>query len=195
MVDIAALGLVEVEPVDYEQYQETTGGGGQSYAPPPEGKYTGRVTITDEDFGATKEGFLKVSFKEIEIIGSENGQGVGYKIKYQMPLSAKKYSNREGNSIIDFIRACGLPLRPKSNEEYIAAVKMASGKPFKFQLMWEAYSTNMDPNTIKGETNFPFDPQDPEKRQPWVQDPTDEKKRIFANGKVKYYISAIQKGA
>lgn len=188
MADIAAMDLVEADPINYEEYQEQTGF--QSYAPPPEGKYTAKAPIfTEEAFGATKEGYLKVTVDPIEIIGPTNA---GYKIRYQMPLSAKKYSNREGNSIIDFLRAVGLAIRPKTNAEYVSAVKMASGRPFQFGLVWEAYNKDTQ-ETTKGESNFPPDPQDPSKRQPFIQDEYDSKKKIYANGKVKYYISAVAK--
>lgn len=190
MADVAGMNLVEPDEIDFENYAESASGSGQSYAPPPEGRYVGKAPIfTDECFGATQAGYLKVSIPEIEIVGPS---GAGYKIRYQMPLSAKKYSNREGNSIIDFLRACGIPVRPKTNDEYKSAVKMASNKTFQFGLVWEAYNKDTQ-ETTKGEENFPVDPQDATKHQPWFPDPYDEKKRVFANGKVKYYVSAITK--
>lgn len=194
MADISGLGLKEVDPIDYEN--EAVSSGGQSFAPPPEGKYTGRVVISDDIFGATTEGYLKASFKEIEIIGTENGKGVGYKIRYQMPLSVKKYKGREGNSFLDFLRAVGFAGRPKSNEEYVAALKSASGKPFQFALYWEAWDKDTQ-ETTKGQENFPPDPQNPNQRLHFIEGPDpndpDKKKRVYANGKVKYYISAIKK--
>lgn len=61
-------------------------------------------------------------------------------------------------------------------------------------MVWEAYNKDTQ-ETTKGEQNFPPDPQDPSKRQSWIKDEFDEKKRWFANGKVKYYVSAIKKNA
>lgn len=189
MADVAQTNLIEPDEIDFENYQE--GGGGQSFAPPPEGKYLGKAPIfTADSFGATQAGYLKVAIDPIEIVGPT---GQGYKLKYSS-LSAKKYSNREGNQIIDFLRACGSPTRPKTNDEYKSAVKLCSGKVFEFGLVWEAYNKDTK-ETTKGEQNFPPDPQDPSKRQSWVKDEFDEKKRWFANGKVKYYVSAIKKNA
>lgn len=197
MADVGQFALLEPEAIDYEN--ESTGGGGQNYAPPVEGRYTGKAPFfkdngsgqitPDNHFGATQAGYLKVAVEPIEIVGPT---GQGYNIRFSS-LSAKKYSNREGNQIIDFLRACGNPARPKTNDEYKSAVKMCSGKLFDFALVWEAYNKDTQ-ETTKGEQNFPPDPQDSTKHQPWIQDAFDSKKRWFANGKVKYYISAIKKG-
>lgn len=196
MADIAQMELTEPDPIDFEKYQD--GSTGQSYAPPPEGQYVAKAPIfrdngtttigPDNSFGATKAGYLKVAIDPIEIVGPTNE---GYKVRFAS-LSAKKYSNREGNQILDFLRACGLPIRPKTNDEYKSAIKMASGKVFKFGLVWEAYIKDTE-QTIKGQDNFPLDPQDPTKRLSYVVDEFDPKKKHYANGKVKYYVSAIQK--
>lgn len=199
MADVAMLALCEPEQIDFDNYQD--GGESKSFAPPVEGRYTAKAPIFKDDgtnvisptndFGTTQANRMKVRIDPIEMVG------VDYKLKFHS-LSIKKYANREGNQILDFLRACGIPVRPKTNQEYREAVKMASGRPFQFGLVWEAWNRDTG-ETLKGMANFPDDEQNPTKKQPWIADPSgaeDDKgrpKRIWANGKVKYYISALAK--
>lgn len=197
MADVAMLSVVEADHVDYDNIKAQSTG--TSYAPPPEGIYVGKAPIfkddggelTNEftdtrDFALTQQGYMKVKVDPIEIVGPT---GTGYKIRFQMPLSVKKYSNREGNSTIEFLRACNIAARPQVNAEYRAAIKQASGKTFQFGLVWEAYDKDTQVTT-KGESNFPPDPNDPTKHLPYLDDGAN---RVWANGKVKFYKSAIVK--
>ena len=185
LADVAQLNLVEPELIDFDKYQD---GGNTSYAPPPEGRYFGKAPIiTDESFGATKEGLLKLSLDPIEIVN--DAKHSGYKVRFTS-LSVKKYKNREGNQMMDFLRACGLNLRPKNNQEYIAALKQASGRTFQFALIWEAYNKDTEERT-SGYDNFPPDPQNPDQKLPYIVDQYDPTKRWWANGKVRYFVSAV----
>ena len=187
MTDVAALNLKEFEPIDYDNYKDT----GTGYAPPAEGKYVGRLPmITDENFGATAEGYLKVTVDPIEIVAGNDPKAAGYKIRFTN-LSAKKYKNREGSQAIDLLRACGLNLRPKTNDELKQALKMASGRTFEFALVWEAYNKDTK-ETTSGEQNFPLN-ADGVTRQSYIVDQFDPNKKWYANGKVKYFISAVKK--
>lgn len=188
------MNVVEAEPIDYDNIKEQ--GSGVSYAPPVEGIYVGKAPIFKDDgsyelsdtndFGTTQAGFMKVRVDPIEIVGPT---GQGYKIRFQMPLSVKKYSNREGNSVIEFLRACNVASRPQTNDEYRAAIKQCSNRPFQFGLIWEAYDKDTQ-ITTKGMDNFPVDPNDATKYLPFIGDGAN---RVWANGKVKYYKSAIVK--
>ncbi len=183
--DVAQLNLVPLTEIDFANYKD--GGTGMSYAPPPEGKYVGKVGVIDDAcFGATKAGLLKVTLPEVELITS--GLGQGYKIRFTS-LSSKKYSNREGSQMMDFLRACGIAAKPKTNEELIAATKMASGRTFQFVLIWEAYNKDTQ-ETTSGQENFPF-LADGITRQSFIVDPYDSTKKWYANGKIKYTISAV----
>jgi hypothetical protein len=182
MADVAQVDLQPFVPPDYDNYDD--GAPTSSYAPPPEGKYVGKVPlITDEAFGATNENYLKVTIDPIELIGSD------YKVRFTS-LSAKKYKNREASQITDFLRACGIAARPKSNEELKQAIKMASGRTFSFVLQWEAFNKNTQTRT-QGYDNFPTDPNNPAKRLSYVLDDIDPSKKWYANGRVRYFVSAV----
>ncbi len=178
------MNLVEPEQINFDKYED----GNKSFGPPAEGRYFGRVPVfpqTDDStvFGATQAGYLKIKVDPIEIVGND------YKVRFTS-LSAKKYANREGNQILDFIHACGLDLRPTTNEEYKAAVRQCSGRTAQFGLIWEAYNKDTE-ETTKGAKNFPTDSQG--NPQSWLPDPYDSNKKIYANGRVQYWISGLQK--
>lgn len=184
MADVSQMSLLEPDLILFEKYED----GNKSFGPPPEGRYFARIPVfpSNDDpavFGSTQAGYLKINIPPIEVVGTD------YKIRFTS-LSAKKYSNREGNQIIDFVRACGLDLRPTTNEEYKAAVRQCSGRTAQFGLVWEAYN-KADQTTTKGAKNFPVGEDG--KPQSWLPDPYEDGKKIYANGKVQFWISGLQK--
>jgi hypothetical protein len=193
--DVSQTSLHPFDVVDFDNYSDG-GGTGKSYAPPVEGQYVGKVPqIKDDgtdtlsatnDFGRTQEGYLKFRLDPVELVGTD------YTIRYQQPFSSKKYAKREGSQVFDFLRACGIAARPKNETELRQALKMASGRTFKFALIWEAYNKSTQEST-SGMNNFPVDPNDPTKRQSFIKDEFDPQVRYFANGKIRYFISAITK--
>lgn len=186
MADIAGLNMVEFDVIEGD-YQD--GGSFVSNYPtlPPENKYFGRVgMITDENFGVTQANYRKVEKIEIEVF--ESGEPP-YVSRYNN-LSAKKYSNRNGSQVIDFLRACGISQIPTSDEELIALVKSCSGRTCQFGLVWEAYDKDTE-TTTRGMDNFPPDPQNPSQRLRYVYSEADPTKKVYANGKVKYWVSAV----
>lgn len=192
MADVVQDNLVPFDAIDFDNYSE--GGGGKSYAPPAEGRYFGKVPmITDEMLVRTKAGYRSVKIDPIEVLATGDGTALPepYNVRFTS-LSAKKYSNREGSQIMDFLRACGIDARPRTEAELDAAIKTASGRTFQFQLIWEAYNKDSQENT-QGYENFPVDPQNPEKRLPYIVDQYDTTKRWWANGKIKYFVSAVAK--
>ncbi len=198
MADVAQTNLASFDIIDFDNYQDG-GGSGKSYAPPVEGQYMGKVpAIKDDgtdvlsatnDFGRTQEGYLKFRLDPVELVGVE------YTIKYQQPFSSKKYKNREGSQVFDFLRACGIAARPKNEQELRQAIKMASGRTFKFSLVWEAYNKSSQ-ESVSGQANFPeiTDAAGKVTNQPWIRDEFDSNIRYFANGKIRYFVSAITKG-
>jgi hypothetical protein len=183
--DVAGMELFDFIPED-EVY---TGPTGKSYAPPPEGKYWGTLPIiTDEAFGKTQANFLKVTIDPITIV-NPNGPGDGYTVRFTH-LSAKKYSNRNTSQVIDFLRACGIGFVPKDAEEAKEVIKALSGKSVQFALQWEAWDKDADV-TVTGEDKFPLN--DDGTRQSWIPSQVDETKKVYANGKVRYFISAVAK--
>jgi len=196
--DVAQMNLNPFDILDFDAYEDGGASTGKSYAPPAEGRYTGRVpqlkddgtdTISDANsFGRTAEGYLKVRLDPIEVLDSSAN---GYQIRFTN-LSSKKYAKRNGSQVYDFLRACGIDARPRNEAELRAALKAASGRPFQFQLVWEAYNKDTQ-ETTSGSDNFPKDANG--QPQPWIRDEFDTNKRWFANGKVRYFVSAVQRNA
>lgn len=192
--DVAQTALVAFDPIDFEKYQDG-GGSGKDYAPPAEGRYIGKAPIFKDDgtdiisesnsFGRTNAGYLKLNVDGITLVDGKPG----YTIRYQT-LSAKKYAAREGSQVLDFLRACGIAAKPKTDQELRAACKMASGRNFTFQLVWEAY--NKDTQENYSIADMEIDPMDASKRLSYKIDPYDSSKKWFANGKVRYFVSAIK---
>lgn len=183
MADVAGL---QFDAVDFDKYQD--GGGATSYAPPDEGKYFGKLPIIDDtSFDKTQEDYLKLKVDPIEIVNAQNGAN-GYKVRFSH-FSAKKYKNREGSQVLDLMRACGVAARPQNVEELKAICKSLSGRTFQFTLQWEAYNKETQ-ETTQGQENFPVDPTNPGKRLPYIQDGD---KRVWANGRLRYTISALGK--
>ena len=186
--DVAQTNLVELDPLNWDEYKDSSDLGSK-YAPPSEGKYFATAPIiTDSNFTATREGYLKCNLEPFKVL-NPGKEGDGYEVKYQS-LSAKKYKNREGSQMADFLRACGVAARPATNDQMRTALKMCSGRRFQFGLVWEAYNKITQEST-SGMENFPIDPQDPTKHLSYINDPYEQGKRWFANGRVKYFVSAI----
>jgi hypothetical protein len=195
--DVSQMNLKPFDPIDYDNYDDGPKGGGTSYAPPAEGRYTGRIAALPDDgsdvisstnsFGRTQEGYLKVQLPDIEIL---EGTANGYKVKYTR-LSSKKYAKKNGSQALDFLRACGIDARPQSEAELRSLLKQTVGRPFQFQLIWQAYDKNSE-TEIRGAENFPLLP-DGVTRQSWIKDKFDDTKRWFANGTVRYFVSAFNK--
>lgn len=191
MADVAQMNLREPDTFDFDSYQDG-GGSGKSFTPPDEGKYIGRIPmLTDENLKWTAAGYRKLEFDFDIIDAAPRADGTQPQVRYAS-FSAKKYSNREGSQLLDLFRSVGVDARPKSWEEYDAICKQLSGRTFQFQLQWEAYNKDSDEN-VRGQDNFPPDPNNPGKRLGYVIDQYDGTKRWWANAKIKYTISAIAK--
>lgn len=184
MADVAQMNTVAFDPIDMDSYEE----GGKSFvALPPEGKYWGQAPIfTDESFQLTKENYRKVIIDPITIVNSDVGNG--YQIRFSS-LSAKKYSNRNGSQVLDFLRACGISAPITSDAELQAYVKACSGKSFQFALVWEGYDKLDKDREIRGQEAFVVDGV----QQNFIYSDVDPTQKVWANGKVKFYISAVGK--
>lgn len=198
--DAAMLELNEPEQIDYENYDE---GGPKSFSPPAEGIYVGKVPVIRDNgtliidetnsFGKTQKGDLKVSVDPIEIVAPGKPEN-GYKVRFT-EFSAKKYVNRMASPMVDFLRACGSPARPKNNAELRAALKMVSGKTFKFSLQWEARDKGAG-TRVQGAENFPKGTDG--KPLPYITsehevDDQNRAKRYWANARIRYVVNPNQK--
>ncbi len=183
--DVAQLELIEPEQINFDKYED----GNKSFAPPPDGRYFARVPVfpmsdvDSEVWQSTKAGQFMVQVDPLELVDKS------YSVRFTK-LSATKYKNREGNAILDFIRGCGLDLRPQTIAEYKQALRQCSGRTVQFGLIWEAYN-KADQTTLKGMENFPTGEDG--KPQSWIPDPYEDGKKIYARGKVRYWVSGLQK--
>lgn len=180
---IAGIDLAAWDPIE----GEVEDGGKNFVSLPPEGKYFGTAPIiTDEAFGRTQQNYPNVNIDPITILGPDGKEG--YKVRFTR-LSSKKYSNRNSSQVIDYLRACGISQVPTSEDSMKQLVKATSGKTFQFVLQWEAYDKATQ-ESIKGEESFPIvDGQ----RQTWVPSSVDPDVKVYANGRVKFFISAVGK--
>ncbi len=186
LADVSGLDI----KVDYIPEDEVEAGGtGKSYGPPPDGKYFGQAPIiTDESFGVTAAGYLSATLDPITIIAQGGQPGDGYQVRFTR-LSSKQYSNKKTSQVIEFLRACGVSATPKTADEAKLMLKACSGKTFQFALQWEAYDKDAQ-KSVKGMDNFPIGEDG--KPQPWVAAEYDATQRVWANGKVRFYISAVK---
>jgi len=148
MTDISQLSLQEPDPVEWGEYQV----GGVPIAPPPAGTYTG--SAPDKiDFTATNAGKLMAIVDPIKIIGPTNA---GEEIRFTR-VSTARYKNRNGSPAGDYLKACGVnPTGPLTNEDYVNLFESTAGRPFQFDLDWEAYDKE-DGFSLEGMENFPDD--------------------------------------
>lgn len=121
-------------------------------------------------------------------MSNPNGAGDGYAVRFTR-LSGKKYSNKNTSQIIEFLRACGVTYVPKDADEAKQYIKSCSGKSFQFALQWEAYDKDAQKAT-KGMENFPT--LEDGTRQTWVPAEFDSTQKVWANGKVRFFISAVK---
>lgn len=175
MTDTAQLNLREPAQVDWDNYNA----GGSTYTPPPpvldaSGKpitYFGVAEIKAD--GGDREGYLTFLLDPIKIVKS--GSADGYTLRFTRasvaPFTKKDPNTGERvpikgnpNAVGNFLRACGLTVKPQTNSEYTAAMSRAAGKVFPFTIEWEAYNKDTG-ERVKGYKAFPEDPERPGQRK------------------------------
>ena len=153
-VDISGLQLRDLNPderVDFTKGYET---GGEFQPPPPEGQYI--IQTTKLKGAQHKEGFLAVDFEGV-IAKDANKTGGGYRV-FQSTVSIKKYKNRNGSPVDDYLHAHGITFTsPPSIQDYTQALNATEGRYAPANLSWEGYCKDCD-ETIKGEDSFPVNP-------------------------------------
>jgi hypothetical protein len=212
MTDIAQTNLREPAKVDWENYNA----GGSSYmAPPPSLDDNGKAIVyrgvtTPKVDGADRDGYLQFLLDPIKI---SQGDHKGYEIRFtRASVAPFTKPNAEGvrepikgnpNQAANFLRSCGLQVKPQTNSEYIASATRAAGKEFSFTTDWEAYNKDTG-ERVKGFLAFPLDDQRPGMRKTILKKgdlynvvdskgkPTGEQKVVesevlFANARLKFF--------
>lgn len=169
MSDTAQLGLREPEQTDWDNYNQ-----GSKYAPPPVPidsagnliTFYGMAEGIRED--GDDDGYLQFVIDPVKIVlGDGAGQQVRFTYASTRPKMRKDRKSGElvpikGNptKLGDYLRACGSPAKPQTNDQYRAAVKVSTGKKFPFKADW--YARNKDTGEfVSGYVNFPEDPERP----------------------------------
>jgi len=180
MADVNDVQLREPDPIAADAYVD----GGSKVVPiPPKGTYT--LKTDSLEWGATKEGYLQATL--IEKVVAPGQPFDGHEIRYDR-VNTKKWPNREGSSIGDYLRAHGVPTIPGSNEAYRATVNAMVGRSHEAGIDWEVFKSGGP--QVKGMENFPD--LGGGKRQDFVADPADGK-RLYARARVTFRVSKVMK--
>ena len=153
--DIAGLDLRELTPEEVVDYSQGYQAGGEFQPPPPEGQYLAKCSVKPAQH---KEKILAVDITG-EIVGTVDGgtTGAGYKV-YQSKASIKKYRNRNGSPVGDFLAAHGIVAEGTPTvAEYATAIGSTDGQIAPFVGQWEAYCKDCE-ETVQGADQFPVNP-------------------------------------
>jgi hypothetical protein len=192
------LNLREPDPVEWDSYDE---GGGKFKPLAPEGIYT-VVEVAQPTIGS-RDGYLSFTLANLKIV--DEGPGKDQEIRFA-DISTKKWPNRNGSSMGDYLRAHGVVLQGKpTNDDYKAAVGAVNGRPFKVSVVWngrcpvcatyfrkaDSYPTK-DDGTKQSFMDCPNGCKDP---SGVLNEATGEVRasRVFANLKVGWFVSAVSK--
>lgn len=180
--DVNTTQLREPDPIAADAYVD---GGGKVIPIPPKGVYT-LVTDPQIEWGATSDGYLQATLThKVQDPGKPWDQ---HAVRYHR-ISTKKWPNREGSSMADYIRAHGVPTLPTSNAQYQATVQALAGRPFEAGIDWEIYNSALNLN-LKGMDAFPTLPSG--EKQDWVSNPVEAGKKVYARARVTYTISKVK---
>lgn len=167
--DISQTSLKEPERCDWDNAFK-----GSTYTPPPpalgaDGKpivYFGQVaTLTQAD---AAEGYLNY---QIDLKFTRAGEHDGKQIRtwastkpWMKKGSTTEFQTGNPNALAKFLQAAGLQIKPQSNSEYEAALKMVNGKAIPFTLDWEAKNKDTG-EVVRGFNSFPEDVTNPGTRK------------------------------
>jgi hypothetical protein len=180
--DVNTTQLREPDPIGAGEYVD---GGGKIAPPPPKG--THNLVATAAEWGADKEGYLQATLTaKVVAPGLPHD---GHEIRYWR-ISTKRWPNRAGSSMGDFVRAHGVPTLPTDNAGYKAIVESLLNRPFEGGIDWEIYNGGENKNvTVKGMESFPDLPGGG--KQDYVVDPANGKK-VYARARVTFTVSKVK---
>lgn len=188
MADINDLQLKPPDPIEWDQYE--TGAKG-AFRLAPKGEYV-LVAHDLPEKGATKEGYLQYKFKVLKI----QAPGTPWdqqEIRYTN-VNTKRWPNRVGSSFGDYLLACGIAMRPATNEEYEQAIQATIGVPFRVRADWEAVCKEGNYHyRLKNEENFPLDTESNERLSSFLCPEclkVGKETRLFGNVVVKAFLPA-----
>jgi hypothetical protein len=181
-MDVNTLTLREPDPIATEKYVDA----GKTVIPiPPRGTYTLQCVKVDK-WEATADQYLQAILTHKVV--SPGSPWDGHDIRFHR-INTKKWPNREGSSMADYLRAHGVPTLPTNNAGYQAAVDALVGRSFEAGTDWEIYSTEHNVK-LKGMENFPKG-QDGQP-QPFTASATTPDKRVYANARIIFLVSKVK---
>jgi hypothetical protein len=188
MTEINLLDLKEPDPIDWDHYDT---GERKPIVVPVKGFYQFQVAEMPE-VGATREGYLMIKLPLLRLIKLGTPED-GAEIRFTN-VSAKKWANREGSPLGDFLKAFGISGQ-RTNAEYVAAAQATINRVCEAGLDWRGYCKQCGTEVAKGMDKFPLDANGV--RQTWMdcpsgcQDQTDPNaprpKRVWANPVVTFF--------
>lgn len=179
--DISQLNLDTPDQIDWDNFQ--TAGTGTGKPIPPAGTYSGAAPDTFQY--QAKDGKLVVLADPITILGPSNA---GYQVRFTR-ISTKKYSNRNASPAGDYLKAQAVAAKPMSNEDYLDAFEQTKGRPFEFDLDWEAYDKETGETLARTMADFPDDGRGGKQR--FIVNPATGNK-VWANPRIKRFRPAVQ---
>jgi len=166
------------DPIQWDKYSD----GGAGKVLPPKGEYT--LTPTKLEVGRTSEGYLQVI---VDVTVTDPGKPWDGFLSRFNRFNTKKWPNREGNGLGDYLRAHGIAGPLETDAQYEAAAQATLNRPFRGVLDWEIYDSATG-FKLKGYENFPTDAQGQK-----VSRVNNNGTTHFANVRVKYPVSALKK--
>jgi hypothetical protein len=138
------------DPLDFETYEDSTGGG-KAFVMPPRGVYHFLPTAAPT-FGATQEGYLSAMITPLVIL-DPGKEWDGFEVRYTR-VNTKKWPKRNANGFADYLRSHGFQGGLSSNEEYQQAALSLTNHPAHGVADWEVYCKGCG-FTLKGMANMP----------------------------------------
>jgi hypothetical protein len=137
-MSINDMDLRPPDPVEWEGYEPPTEStsSGKGFILAPKGIYS----LTPQEApvaGRTKEGYLQYDLGRCVLTDPGqpwDGQAVNFN-----RINTKKWPNRQGSSILDYLASVGCDQRPSTNEEYDGVMQAYALRPFRARLDWDGY--------------------------------------------------------
>ena len=184
-VDISGLGLQPLSAEDRVEYGKGYEAGGEFQAPPPEGGYL--VQTVSAKLKAHK-GTLAFDFVG-QIVTNAKGEkvGEGYKV-FASSVSIKKYKNRNGSPVGDYLAAHGIQFVTEPNEQdYANAITATVGRTAPFTGKWEGFCGDCE-ETVEGQSSFPLNPDG---TRSYKRGCPQCKKDVYARLRVSRWVSTL----
>ena len=167
------------DQIDWSDYND---GGGKGFVAPPLAGEVGLQTTAIE-WGTTKDDYLQATLT-VKVV-APGQEGDGHEARF-IKLSTKKWPNRNGSPMGDYLRAHGITSAPTTNAEYQSLVNATKDRVAMAAVNRRGWDKNTQ--TSYEDAAFVVDGKPVTFLQ--LENP---ERRVFANLNVRYFKSAIAK--